>query len=127
MTFGQDHKPPWCLVFLASFLFSGCYQEPEVVQAVVVEIPKQFTAGGTSWKLKQMGPKEEATLSQFFMKHQELMESPEFEGYPSVFASEDNTHRFYWLHPSVDGPEWRCVEAKGRKSNILEGTGNPFE
>ncbi|MEP3482129.1 MAG: hypothetical protein ABJZ55_22990 [Fuerstiella sp.] len=97
-----------------------------IIQEVSVDIPKQFTADGTVWEVREMGAEEEATLGLFFVQHPELMDSPEFEGRPSVFASESRLHRFYWLHASAVAPEWRCVEVNGRTSNVIEGTGNPF-
>lgn len=115
------------LMVLACVFVAGCHQKPEEVPAVNFEIPQQFTTDGFVWQLKEMGPKEIEVLSRFFKSHQSLSDSPEFEGDPSVFVSKKNVHRFYWLHPSADGPLWRSVQVSGRKSIILEGTGNPFE
>ena len=107
--------------------FFGCQQEPAEALYTTVAIPTEFTDDGSVWKKKTMGPKEEKALTQFFRDHQELMDSPEYEGYPSVFVSRERTTRFYWPYPSAQGQGWRCVEISGRRFSVLELSENPFD
>lgn len=81
----------------------GCQEEVVTVPAVAIDIPQEFSADGAQWTVIEMGASEERVLGDFFAKNDDLMGSPDFQGYPSVFVSSTQDLRFYWLHPAVDG------------------------
>lgn len=127
MTYKAKHQRLCYLVMLVVCSFCGCQQEPTEALQPTVAVPNQFTDDGIIWKKQSMGPDEEKALTRFFAKHQELMGSPEYEGYPSVFTSSTGVIRFYWPYASAHGQEWRCVEVAGSRFDVLELSDNPFQ
>ncbi|MCP4781984.1 MAG: hypothetical protein GY903_05545 [Fuerstiella sp.] len=105
----------------------GCQSELVPLPEVTVSIPDEFKVGGTAWQ-KQTTPQQADTdcLSNFFARNQDLVGSPEFEGQPTVFHAGKRDRRFYWLHSSIDGVHWQCVEFKNRRFSVTDGTESPF-
>ncbi|MDG1896036.1 MAG: hypothetical protein P8J37_14120 [Fuerstiella sp.] len=106
----------------------GCQSEPETLPDVTVTVPDQFDSGGQTWqKQANLQQADNDCLTRFFARNQGIVDSPEFEGQPTVFLSGKNDRRFYWLRAAADGIVWRCVEFKNRKFSPTDGTGNPFQ
>lgn len=108
----------------------GCGQQ-DVVEAVSVKPPEQFSERGQVWQLQTGGPTkaDNSQLGSFFKKNESLIGSPDWTGEPLKYVngSSKSLERFYWFNGTEQKATWNAVEFQGSRFRQLSGVGLPGE
>ncbi len=116
------------LLVLTVLLGLGCSgnHDAAALPELSIDPPAEFEEGGTTWVRSEIDNAAQDCLARFFQAHHDLIGSPDMEGKPLLFTSNEADRRFYWLNATAEGSRWMCVQFEHRRYSAAEGNGSPF-